>query len=384
MPYKNVMTLLVICSAIATANPIRLSKWQFMGSQDLLGAEMTDFDDRSWDTVNTPHSWVKKTSQRKKKYNAAWYRSKFSLSEFKSTKTVYLFFERASLNSTVYCNGLEVGKHRGGYTSFIFDITDFVHWDKPNLVAVRLSNTQDLQAMPANSFGGLWGRVHVIVKHPIHIDPTYYAACGVFITPQEVSVTSAALKVKTLLRNRGGISAQVHVKQMLLGEEEQPVMTAVSKSVQLEAQGRAATDHVMDVKYPTLWTPEKPYLYTVRTEVFVGDVCVDTLIEKTGIRKVAITEEDFLLTDCPVKLYGACYCHPTNETLGAALTDEAIRSDLDLMKNELGFSAVRFCHWPFPKAAYQHCDEIGLVTMVENGYAWHEDIEIGRRYRTCS
>lgn len=372
-----IMTFLVRGSAMASAETIELSKWQFKGSQDLRGAEMTEFNDRSWETVNTPHSWVKNTSQKYNKYKAAWYRSTFSLSESKRANIVYLFFERASLNSTVYCNGQEVGKHRGGYTSFIFEITDYVHWDKPNLVAVKLSNAQDLRAMPANSHGGLWGRVQVIVKSPIHIDPTYYAASGVFITPQEVSVTRAALRVKTLLRNRGDIPVQVHVKQTLFGDDEQPAIPATHHSVQLAAQGSAAIEHVMDVENPTLWVPEKPYLYSLKTEVFVDDVCVDTLIEKTGIRKVAITEDDFFLNDSPLKLYGACYCHPTNETLGAALTDEALRFDLDVMKNELGFNAVRFSHWPFPKAAYQRCDEIGLISMVENGYAWHEDIEIG-------
>lgn len=47
------------------------------------------------------------------------------------------------------------------------------------------------------------------------------------------------------------------------------------------------------------------------------------------------------------------------------------------MKYELGFNTVRFAHWPFPKVAYDHSDSIGLILMTENGYAWHEDIEIG-------
>ena len=51
-----IMTFLVSGSAIASAETIELSKWQFKGSQDLRGAEMTDFIDRSWETVNTPHS----------------------------------------------------------------------------------------------------------------------------------------------------------------------------------------------------------------------------------------------------------------------------------------------------------------------------------------
>ncbi len=71
---------------MASAETIELSKWQFKGSQDLRGAEMTDFNDRSWETVNTPHSWVKNTSQRKSS-KMAIFMSKTSALCSKATRT---------------------------------------------------------------------------------------------------------------------------------------------------------------------------------------------------------------------------------------------------------------------------------------------------------
>ena len=55
---------------------------------------------------------------------AVWYRKFFAKDKGFEGKRVLLHFEAVDYESTVYLNGEVLGKHRGGYTPFTFDITD--------------------------------------------------------------------------------------------------------------------------------------------------------------------------------------------------------------------------------------------------------------------
>lgn len=57
---------------------------------------------------------------------AVWYRRTFELTAQQLSRRVILHFGAVDYETVVYINQKEVGRHRGGYTSFSFDITDFV------------------------------------------------------------------------------------------------------------------------------------------------------------------------------------------------------------------------------------------------------------------
>ena len=40
---------------------------------------------------------------------------------------MYLCFEGANQETNVFVNGKLVGNHKGGYSAFTFDVTDYVH-----------------------------------------------------------------------------------------------------------------------------------------------------------------------------------------------------------------------------------------------------------------
>ena len=55
---------------------------------------------------------------------AVWYRRHFEISEKQLRGRVLLHFGAVDYRCVVWINGREVGSHRGGYSSFTFDITD--------------------------------------------------------------------------------------------------------------------------------------------------------------------------------------------------------------------------------------------------------------------
>ncbi len=59
--------------------------------------------------------------------NAVWYRRSFDISKERLAGRVLLHFGAVDYETVVWVNGKQVGSHRGGYTSFEFDITAYVH-----------------------------------------------------------------------------------------------------------------------------------------------------------------------------------------------------------------------------------------------------------------
>lgn len=68
--------------------------------------------------------------------NCVWYRRSFDISQdWKTSGRIFIRFGAVDYKATVYVNQKEVGTHIGGYTSFGFDITDYVT-DGANAVCV--------------------------------------------------------------------------------------------------------------------------------------------------------------------------------------------------------------------------------------------------------
>ena len=57
---------------------------------------------------------------------AVWYRRTFRLTEAETAGRVLLHFGAVDYHSIVWINGKKAGEHKGGYSSFSFDITDSV------------------------------------------------------------------------------------------------------------------------------------------------------------------------------------------------------------------------------------------------------------------
>ena len=197
-------------------NILFLENWKYHGSNDPMDASPVNYRDKSWETVDLPHSWVTATQNRNLKFSNAWYRSSFEIDKIEKGQQVFLFFERVSINSSVYVNGKIVGTHKGAMNAFIFNITDYLSNRNTNTVAVKVSNEMDLQAMPSNYAGGILGQVKVIVTPEVHIDQTFYASSGIFITPTEVSPEKVEFSIHTHVQNAGTTDKTIKVNQFVV------------------------------------------------------------------------------------------------------------------------------------------------------------------------
>ena len=79
------------------------------------------------------------------------YRRKFTLPATMKRSHVFVDFAGVMTASTVYINGHRLGEYKGGYTPFSFELTDYIQWDKENVLAVAVDSTERADIPP---FGG--------------------------------------------------------------------------------------------------------------------------------------------------------------------------------------------------------------------------------------
>ncbi|HEX2627457.1 MAG TPA: glycoside hydrolase family 2, partial [Chitinophagaceae bacterium] len=145
--YTCLFLLLLACSsAVAQSREIISlnNNWKTIASDSdrVLSAYNSGTDTEKWKTVNLPHNWDSYEGYRRllhgNRHGDSWYSKSFQVMHPKGQRRFFLFFEGVGSYAFVYLNGVKVGEHAGGRTSFTIDITDVVNTTgKMNTVLVR-------------------------------------------------------------------------------------------------------------------------------------------------------------------------------------------------------------------------------------------------------
>lgn len=341
--------------------------WRFL--REDANASATSYNDSSWEKVSLPHTWNIDAYVKKDYYRgAAWYRKTFSLSDEEKDRKLYLRFEAVNHSAWIYVNGQLAGEHKGGYTSFTLDITPFCQFGKENTIAVKAENT--LNNVPTISgdftiFGGIYRDVWLISTPKQHIDLSDKGSDGVYINTENVSESSASYSIRGSVVNGAPQKTTVKVIHTI----KDPRNNAVGKfeqKITLNPNEKKEFRQSATLNQPTLWTPETPHLYTVETTIRDNktDRLLDEVTSPLGFRWFSFDgEKGFFLNGKPYKLNGICR-HQDQQPYGNALTDEAHRRDMQLIK-EMGANFIRISHYPQDEAIIEQCDKLGLLVWEE-------------------
>ncbi|BCU77805.1 glycoside hydrolase family 2 TIM barrel-domain containing protein [Luteolibacter sp. LG18] len=337
--------------------------WKYQ-TGDPNGAEAPAFDDHLWDTTGVPHSFSTPYFMAKDfPVGYGWYRKSFELPAGWERKRVALEFEAAFQEAEIFVNGRKAGRHRGGYSGFPLDITDFV---KPgaNTVAIRLNNLWQSDLAPRAGehvfSGGLYRNVRLVATHPVHV--TWF---GTFVTTPEVSATTAKVNVKTEVTNHLAAEVQAELETVILDPDGKVAARTKSK---LPIAG--GTTVVFDQTPPAIPNPKRwdigtPTLYRAISQLSIGGKAVDHYETPFGIRSIRWTaDQGFFLNDKHVYLRGA-NVHQDQAGWGDAVPDSGHRRDVKLMQ-DAGFNFLRGSHYPPPPARTRACDELGMLYWAEN------------------
>lgn len=348
---------------------------EFAKAGQASGAAAPDFDDSTWRKVNLPHDWAvelpfvhiddaNQVAHGSKPIGPAfpatsigWYRKTFSVSPNDEGKRFTILFEGVFRDSQTWLNGHYLGRETSGYSSFYFDATDYLNFDKPNVLVVRVNATR-----PEGWFyegAGIYRHVWLISTSPVHI-----AQWGTYVTTPSAGRSEATVQVRTQIANDSDQEARVSLSSAATDDHGNSASESPTEAVAIppySAREVAQTIHLHD---PKLWSPEHPNMYTL-VSTLTGTGADDRYETPFGIRTFRFDKDKgFFLNGEHLEIKGTCN-HQDHAGVGVAVPDALETYRLKLLK-EMGCNAIRTSHNPPSPELLDACDRIGLLVMDEN------------------
>lgn len=375
---------------------------------DASGAEAPGFDDSSWRSVTTPHSWNEDDAFRKDikdlSTGVAWYRKRFRLPAQSAGKKVFLEFEGIRHGGEFYLNGKLIGRHENGVMAFGFDITDAaLAAPQENVLAARIDNAWDYKEKATGSgyqwndrnfyanHGGVNKNVYLHVTDRLHQTLPLYSNLGttgvyVYANAFDIKGRSAIVNAESQVRNERP-TAQTFRYQVVVEDMGGKAVKTFDGGAQTIAPGETKTVRAgAKVGGLNFWSWGYGYLYNVRTILSVDGQRVDEAVTRTGFRKTEFGGGLVKLNDRVIQLKGYAQ-RTTNEWPALGSSVPAWVSDFsNRLMVESGANLVRWMHVTPWKQDVESCDRVGLMQAVPagdserdvDGRRWEQRVEVMR------
>lgn len=336
------------------------------------GAASKDFDDRGWRVINLPHDWAvelpfssragyshgyKTIGRDFPETSLGWYRKTFTVPASDFGKRISIQFDGIFRNSVVWVNGFYLGTEHSGYTSFDYDISDYLNYGGDNVIAVRVDATMEEGWFYEGA--GIYRHVWLTKTDPLHV-----ARYGTFVS-SKVNGDAAKVNARTTIINEKQTETAFNVEQTILDTLGRTVATAKLNNLHLSAGGKKEFPCLISLNHPNLWSIEDPYLYklvtTVRSEGKVKDIYETAF----GIRTLRFdAKEGFFLNGKHLNIQGTNN-HQDHAGVGTAILDALQEFRIRKLK-EMGANAFRCSHNPPTPELLDVCDRLGMLVLDEN------------------
>lgn len=331
-----------------------------------------DTEDFGQVTVNLPHTWNAVDGANGFNFYRAKsrYTKALVLDEKHQNRKVYIACEGANSVTEVFVNGINVGRHEGGYSTFRFDITDVVTFNQENTLIFEVDNRhrEDIYPLMADFtfYGGIYRDVNLVITDPLHFDLLDHGSTGVSLFQEDVSDELATVRIDTRMVNDTAETQSVRLWVNVLDQDGQSVYTR-GKEVTL-TQGVTNQTLKLMIEDPILWNGVKdPYLYNVKVTLETFNDIADEVVLPLGLRYYHVDpEEGFFLNGEHYPLRGVSR-HQDRKDMGWAITEKEHDEDMALIR-EIGANTIRLAHYQHDQYFYDLCDKYGIITWAETPF----------------
>lgn len=281
--------------------------------------------------------------------DGAVYRRHFELSEAEAAGRTILHFGAVDYETTVMVNGQEAGKHKGGYTSFEFDITEFVTaGDNVVFVAVKDDVRSGLQpkGKQAHKFAssgcdytrttGIWQTVW------LEFVPESYIKTAKYYPDQD----NSCIVIQGTVAGKGTLTLQAEWEGQVVG----------TKKIQVN-NGCFSTQ--MDLSEVHLWEAGKGGLYDLT--ITFGE---DQVKSYFGIRTTGFEGLKYMFNGKSLFLRTVLDQGYYQDGIYTAPTEADLVKDIEL-SYAAGFNGARLHEKVFEPRFLYHCDKMGYLVWGE-------------------
>lgn len=293
---------------------------------------------------------------------AVWYRRTVDVPAAWAGRTVLLHFQAVDYDATVWVNGREVGRHRGGFTPFTCNLGDIAATGEPVTIVVRARDSAQ----------GPQPRGKQIVTDYGPRGVFYPRTTGIWQTVWLEPVPTAALRRPRITPDVAG--SRLRVEQPVTGAQAGQRVVAVLRDEAGEvcrAEISAVSDFtpMLDLPIPAarrrLWSPDDPHLYDLELSLVdeAGNV-IDRADSYAGLRSVTLDGYAVKLNGKPIfqRLVLDQGYYP--DGIMTAPSDEALIRDITLSQ-AAGFNGARLHQKVFEERFLYHADRLGYLVWGE-------------------
>ena len=331
------------------------------------------FRDSAWRTLNLPHDWAVELPFEKvdnfdveshgykpvgglfPETSIGWYRKHFTVARADSGQRFQIQFDGIFRDANIWINGFYLGNNKSGYVGAAYDITDFINYDRDNVLVVRADATQYEGWFYEGA--GIYRHVWLNKNNNLHIEPN-----GVFIYA-DLKGDMATVTTETAVQNQNLSVANCTIYTYITDRSGKKLVQTKEQPLAVAVNGSVTAKHIAVIAGARRWSLEDPYLYRLVSVIKQDGKVIDSVKQRFGIRSIEIKVNGVFLNGKYLKLQGVNN-HQDHAGVGSALPDYIQYYRIRLLKN-MGVNSYRTSHNAPTPELLDACDSLGMLVLDE-------------------